>query len=302
MRNFALRLAAILSLPLIAPSAFHQLGPAFAAMPASDRIAITTSGKGPDVILIPGLASSGHVWDATVAHLAAGHRVHVVQVAGFAGAPAGSNASGPVLEPTVAALHDYIVANKLQGAAVIGHSLGGLMAMKLALAHPGDAGRILIVDSLPFFGLVMMGPDATVAKIEPIAATMRDRMRSVSQADFAAAEPAQMVRLIKSHGPEAAAAVAAASASDPKVVGQAIYEDFTTDLRPDLARITVPVTMLYPYDPSTGATRAMFDGLYAGAFAPLKQAKVRRIDGSYHFIMIDQPQAFFSEVDAFLKP
>ena len=109
MRFFALRLAAILSLPLIAPSAFHQVSPAFAAVPASDRIAVTTSGKGPDVILIPGLAS-------------------------------------------------------------------------------------------------------------------------------------------------------------------------------------------------TGATRAMFDTLYQGAFASVKQAKVKRIDGSHHFIMIDQPRAFLAEVDSFRKP
>lgn len=306
MLKLALRLAALASVELIRPGTYAQLAaaieaPAQAAVPASDRIAVTTSGHGPDVILIPGLASSAHVWDATVAHLAPHYRVHVVQVAGFAGAPAGANASGPVVDPTVDAIHAYIVASKLSGAAVIGHSLGGLMTVKLALAHPGDAGRVMIVDSLPFFGVIMMGPDASVAKIEPIAATMRNRMQSVSQADYAAAEPAQMARLIKSHNAEADAAVAAASASDPKVVGQAIYEDFTTDLRGEMAKINVPVTMLYPYDASTGAPQAMFDGLYRGAYAPLKGAKVKRIDGSYHFIMIDQPQLFLGEVDAFLK-
>ena len=36
-------------------------------------------------------------------------------------------------------------------------------------------------------------------------------------------------------------------------------------------------------------------------YAPLKQAKVQRIDGSFHFIMIDQPAAFQAAVEAFLK-
>ena len=83
--------------------------------PASDRVTISVTGQGPDVILIPGLASSAHVWDASVAHIAAHNRVHVIQVAGFAGTPAGSNAGGPVFEPVVTAIHDYIVANHLQG-------------------------------------------------------------------------------------------------------------------------------------------------------------------------------------------
>jgi pimeloyl-ACP methyl ester carboxylesterase len=301
-----LRIAALISLPLIHPGIYGELARSFtasAAVPvaaaASDRIAVSVTGQGPDVILIPGLASSAHVWDATVAHLATAHRVHVVQVAGFAGAPAGGNASGPMLEPTVAAIHDYIAANKLQGAAVIGHSLGGLMAMKLGIEHPGDAGRIMIVDSLPFIGM-MFGPQLTVPMVQPQATMMRDKVVAGTQEAYAAAEPQQMARLIKSHTAEADAAIAAASASDHRVVGQALYDDMTTDVRPDLARIAVPVTMLYPWDETSGMPQQMFDTLYTGAFTPLPHGKVERVDGSYHFIMIDQPAIFLQKVDAFL--
>ncbi len=306
MLKLALRLAALASVELIRPGTYADIAkaletPACAALPASDRIAVTTSGHGPDVILIPGLASSAHVWDATAAHLAPHYRVHIVQVAGFAGAPAGANASGPVIDPTVEAIHAYIVAHKLQGAAVIGHSLGGLMAMKLALAHPGDAGRLLIVDSLPFYGLVFLGPQATVATAEPVATRFRDRIIGQTQEQYAASEPRVMATLVKSHNAEADAAIKAAADSDHRVVAEAIYEDLLSDLRPDIAKIGVPVTMLYPFDPATGASQAMFDGLYTAAYAPMKQAKVKRIDGSFHFIMIDQPLVFLGEVDEFLK-
>ena len=303
-----LRLAALASLPLIHPGLYselingvaaHAAAPVAAPTPASDRIIVAVTGQGPDVILIPGLASSGHVWDATVAHISAHHSVHVVQVAGFAGSPAGSNASGPVFEPLVEAIHSYIAANHLQGAAVIGHSLGGTMAMRLAVSHPGDAGKLLIVDSLPYVGM-MFGPQLTVPMVQPQATMIRDKTVNGTQEDYAAAEPTQMARLIKSHNAEANAAIAAASASDHRVVGQALYDDLITDLRPDLARIAVPVTVLYPWDETSGAPQQVFDQLYTGAYTALPHGKVERVDGSYHFIMIDQPAAFQAKVDAFL--
>ena len=46
--------------------------------------------------------------------------------------------------------------------------------------------------------------------------------------------------------------------------------------------------------------QAAFDGLYTGAYASVLQAKVHRVDGSYHFILLDQPDAFAREVGAFL--
>src|SRR5580698_6550482 len=65
------------------------------AEPVSDRITVTVRGKGPDVVLIPGLTCSSAVWDATVARLEGRYRLHIVQVAGFAGAPSRSNTQGP---------------------------------------------------------------------------------------------------------------------------------------------------------------------------------------------------------------
>jgi pimeloyl-ACP methyl ester carboxylesterase len=78
---------------------------------ASDRITVTVRGRGPDVVLIPGLACSSAVWDATAAHLEGHFRVHVVQLAGFAGSPPLANAQGPVIQPTVDAIDAYIKAS-----------------------------------------------------------------------------------------------------------------------------------------------------------------------------------------------
>jgi pimeloyl-ACP methyl ester carboxylesterase len=111
------------------------------ANPVSNRITVTVRGQGPDVVLVPGLASSSAVWDATVARLEGRYRLHIVKVAGFAGSPPRANAQGPVIQPTVDAIDAYVKTNKLKAPQVISHSLGGLMGMMLALGHPEDVGK-----------------------------------------------------------------------------------------------------------------------------------------------------------------
>lgn len=56
-------------------------------------------GKGPDVALIPGLASSRETWEAFALRLRGRYRLHLAQVSGFAGGVAGDNAAGPGLIP-----------------------------------------------------------------------------------------------------------------------------------------------------------------------------------------------------------
>ena len=132
-------------------------------------------GKGPDVILIPGLACSTAVWDATVTHLAGHYRLHLVQVAGFAGAPAKANATGSVIQPTVDAIDAYIKTNHLKAPKVIGHSLGGSMGLMLAIQHPEDVDKLMLVDSLPFTGTLMGAQDVTT--VTPMASMMRGQPR-----------------------------------------------------------------------------------------------------------------------------
>src|SRR5271168_1247678 len=93
-------------------------------------------GTAPDVLLLPGLASSRDVYAAEAKLLTTKYRLHLVQLAGFAGEPAGPNATGPILSPVVEQLHQYIADNHLQPIPVIAHSLGGLLALMLAQAHP----------------------------------------------------------------------------------------------------------------------------------------------------------------------
>lgn len=264
----------------------------------SDRLTVTVRGTGPDVLLIPGLTCSSAVWDATVNRLKDHWRLHVVQVAGFAGSPARANASGAVLQPTVDALDLYIKTNHLQSPKIIGHSLGGLMGMMLAVQHPDDVGKLMIVDSLPFFGVLNGAKDA--ASAAPQAATMRDSILGETQEAYAEGERDFLPVLVKSPA-GLKLATEWAITSDKSVVARAMYEDATTDLRPELSKIKAPVTMLYPWDADSGFPHEATDKLYHDNFAALPNAKLVCIEGSFHFIMFDQPEKFAAAVDAFLS-
>ncbi len=269
------------------------------AAPASQptRFSVEVQGAGPDVVLIPGLASSRDVWADTVRRFGSRRRLHLIQVAGFAGQPAGPNAEGPVLQPTVEELHRYLADRGLSHVAIIGHSMGGLIGLMLARAHPEDVDRLMVVDALPFYALVF-SPAATVASVEPVAVQLRDNTLAMTPEAFAQIEAQTVARLSKSPDGQKAA-LSWALASDRGVLARASYEDITTDVRGDLPGIKAAVTVLYAWDPAMGPAEAV-DGLYAGAYAALPGKTLARIDGSFHFIPLDQPDAFAAKVQAFL--
>ena len=259
---------------------------------------VLIEGKGRDVVLIPGLSTPRAVWDATRAQLKGKYRLHIVQVRGF-GDAAGVNAIGPVFEKFVFEIADYIddeITEKNGNIKpyVIGHSLGGLTAIKLASAYPHEVERVMVVDSLPFFGMIF-GPGATVEAMEPQAAMMRD---AIAAQDSYTADARTLQTMSISEEGRAQVAEWAATAS-PKATANFLYDLMTTDIRGELADITVPVTMLYPLDENV-MPAARVDALYGAAFADATSFTLRRIDDSRHFIMLDNPEAFADAVEAFL--
>ncbi|AEU35423.1 alpha/beta fold hydrolase [Granulicella mallensis] len=268
---------------------------------APTRFTITDAGTvgKPDVVLIPGLASSKAVWDGEAKLLAPNYRLHIVQIDGFAGAPAGPNATGAFLAPVVEELHAYIVANKIHPT-VMGHSLGGLLTLMLADKHPEDVSKLIIVDSLPFYAVVF-NPAATVDTVKPQADAIRQQLIAAPAAQFAAMQPLMVAGMVKNADGQKLV-VASSIASDRTVFANAMYEDLQTDLRGDVATIKTPMLMLYPYDATAqGADPAKVDTIYTTAYAAKPNVKLVRIDDSRHFIMYDQPEKLDAAVESFLK-
>ena len=264
----------------------------------SDYFTVTQTGSGPDVILLPGLASSGAVWDSTVEVFASDYTLHAVQVSGFAGAPArGNQDNTDVLDDLAADLAAYT--QSLEDAPVlVGHSLGGLVALKTALLETAALDQIIVVDVLPFFS-VLMDEAATAETMGPVSAFMKVTLLGQSDEVFEASQAEALAALTKS-APSRDRALTWSVESDRAVMAQAMSEVIVTDLREDIARITVPTTVIYARDdaiPNMDAVQAFYETLYA----PLLNGNIIAVEDALHFIMLDQPDAFHATLSAALN-
>ena len=275
--------------PLIA-DADNRLFPADRVI-AGDRISVEVVGQGPDVVFIPGLASSRETWRRTAERLKDHYRLHLVQVNGFAGEPSSANATGPVTAPTVEAIHAYLVKAGLKRVPVVGHSLGGVMALELALEHPEDVSKVMVVDTLAFYSELFAGPGATVEGAKPFADQISVGMRNATPEQSAAAGKSMIAGMATSE-PDRALIAGWSKSSDRNVVATAFSEDMLTDLRPRVATLSVPLAVIYEAPLAT---------LVAADYAPVKtKTLIAAAPSAKHFIMFDDPAGFDAALDGFL--
>lgn len=258
---------------------------------------VEVTGTGAPVILIPGLASSGAVWDGTVKHLCGPRQCHVLTLAGFAGQPA---IDAPLLPQVEQQLADYIAANKLDKPVIIGHSLGGFLALRFAADHPRQVGKLVIVDALPALGATQM-PTITAAQLQQMAAATRERMLNQDAATYAATQR-QAVTAMASRPQDVDTIVGWGQQSDRKAVANAMAELMATDLRGDVASIQAPTLVLGTWIAYKDfAPRAAIEQVYATQYGKLPGVQIAIADTARHFIMFDDPAWLYDRVDAFLK-
>jgi pimeloyl-ACP methyl ester carboxylesterase len=269
------------------PTKAEAVAAAPAAKPAPafkpTRFSAEIRGSGQDVILIPGLASSRDVWNGTVAGVP-GYRYHLIQVNGFAGAPVGGNAQGKVVSGVADEIARYIAAKGLKRPALVGHSMGGTVALMVAARRPELVGKVMVVDMTPqpagFVGQSAAGVRGLADTLQALSATPNGRRLVESAMEmFGGPQPRDR-------------------RSDTDVVARATHELAVTDLTAELKRIKAPLKVAYAVP--TADQRALLRDRYEAAYRAKADATLVRFDGSGHMIMIDQPAKFRAELKSFL--
>jgi pimeloyl-[acyl-carrier protein] methyl ester esterase len=267
---------------------------------ASDRFTVERVGDaaGPTLVFIPGLGTPGEVWAGTAQAFAHADS-RLVSVAGFGGLPAAGAPADRFLESVSADLAAWLAGEGIEGAVLVGHSLGAQIALQAAAAAPDRIAGVLVVDSAPFFpGL--MNPGADPAQAAAFGPVMRAQIESASDAAFTAMTVQGLA--IQAASPEAQAQVLGwVEASDRAVFAQAGAEVMSGDFRPGLTGVAAPVRVLVAHSAITPVPADTLLAVYEAQYAGLSHVEVRLVRESRHFIMLDQPAAFEAELAAFLE-
>lgn len=243
-------------------------------------------GEGDPILLFPGFTCTGDVWNATVNELSKNYECHVFTFAGFGDVPAIEKPWLPKIKDGVV---NYISEKELDNAVLIGHSLGGALALWMA-ADGNSFKELIIVDALPSTGALMMPNFKSEYMVYD--SPYNKQLLAMNDADFEAMAQQMASSMTKE------------KLNQEKIKNWMIQADRETyvygytdllklDLREDLAKINSPVTILAATEPYG---LDMAKSTYELQYKALAEYTIEFANGSSHFIMYDQPQWFIENL------
>jgi pimeloyl-ACP methyl ester carboxylesterase len=255
----------------------------------SGMLRVEQFGKGgTPLILIPGLFCGSWEWNGQIPLLSREHTVYAVTLPGFDGMPFVRD--DRLMEQATKDLHALVVSRHLVRPAIVGHSLGGTLAIYFAEHEPADAGAIVAVE-----GGYPAGP-TQAARNRSVEQSVKPYLH-VSQTEFGPALRTDMLQYVITNKPDLDTVERLAGRSDAKAVVAWMRAALSLDLTPGLKTVAVPFEEIIPFDPVIDPyqgfkTIAAKRAAYASWVAHAPHGSVVMIAHSRHFVMFDRPDAF----------
>ena len=230
--------------------------------------ALGAFGRGPTVVLVHGLGSSASHWLPVARDLARDHRVVLVELPGHGLAPMPGELS---LEDAAREL-DLAILSECDGPVVlVGHSVGGLVAVAEALRDPDRVRALVLVET------VLRPQLDSPACAELIAALDRDYRGTLRESYMAFGRDSA----------QGAALFAEALNLDPAAMKTWIRLAITTDLSRRVAALRAPLLVVLSSRswPDGETWRTCADTL---GYAAVPGATPVRIERTGHFVMLDR--------------
>jgi pimeloyl-[acyl-carrier protein] methyl ester esterase len=263
---------------------------AVARREGASRLHVESVGQGRPLVLLHGFALHGGLFAPLVPAFAKHHRVHVVDLPGH-------GHSDPIdpwtIDAVVAAL-ERALATEQQPLAVMGWSLGGVIALAWALAHPHRLRRLVLVGTSPRF----VADDAWPHAMAPeMLARFGDELRVACRLTL------QRFLSLQVQGSEAGHATLAAlrhqlfarGEPDPAMLRAALGTLARADLRNDVARIAIPTLVVAGECDTLAPPEAS-----AWLAQALPAAELLRLPGAGHAPFLSHPEAFRDALLGFL--
>lgn len=252
------------------------------------EIKITGQGK-QSIIFIPGFASSGEVWNETKSIYEKDFTCYTLTMAGFAEVKAQPNATFTNWENKIA---NYIKENKIEKPIVIGHSMGGGLALALASDYPELIEKIIVVDALPCLAALMNPAFKTEEK--PDCSAMINQMTSATDEQFYQMQKMSISRLVADISKQELV-VGWSVKSDRRTFAE-MYCDFSnTDLREKIKTIKCPSLILL---------EAYFKNIKPAVeeqYKNLGNANIQYSNKGLHFIMYDDKEWYLKQLNNFIN-
>ncbi len=251
---------------------------------------VKKSGKGKQSILfIPGFASSGEVWNDTTAKFEKDFTCYTLTMAGFAGVKPQPDASFKGWEKEIAA---YIKDQKIEHPIIIGHSMGGGLAMALAADYPELISKIIIVDTLPCLA-ALSDPNFKAKENNDCTATV-NTLKAMTDEQFKQMQAGTIPRLVADASMQETA-IDWSMKSDRTTFAK-MYCDFSnTDLREKIQHIQCPTLVLLE------SYFVNFKPAIENQYKNLKNADMRYASKGLHFIMYDDKEWYLEQLNNFLS-
>lgn len=227
-------------------------------MIGTTRIYSESLGSGPPLILIHGLGGSTRWWRRNQYQLAEHHEVHLVDLPGF-----GRSSGHFLLARATEDLAAWLWQRGLERVSLVGHSLGGYLAARLAASEPQLVDR-----------LVLVAAAINVPSLSQIGATLPSLPLPFS------IMPVVVEDIVR---------------AGPLVLAQVAYELIKTDVRETLAHIQAQTLLIWgDRDSAVPLTVAR------AALKHLHTAGLSIIPNAGHAPMWEQPLAFNHRLRTFL--
>lgn len=260
---------------------------AFSQAPA---ITVQVSGSGAPVLYLPGFTNPGSVWEETVSNLKGTHEHHLISYAGFDG-------NAPIEMPWYLTIKkelvDYIEKKKLKNVIIIGHSMGGNLAIDIAAAIPNNIKSLVIVDSIPCMRELMM-PGISVDQIQ-YDSPYNNQMLTMNEDQFKQTAT-MMAQNMTNKKDKVDVLLNWILKADRKTYVYGYTDLLKLDLRKVLDKVTAKTLIIGAAFPTIEVAESNYNKQYA----TLSNKKIEMIADSKHFIMFDQPEVFYQKVNAFL--
>ncbi len=232
-----------------------------------------------EMVLIHGLGSSAEVWDGMLPYLSGTFKIGLFELAGH-------GKTQPVHKPTitteVARLEAFIKEKGFAYPTLVGHGMGGMIAMQYSIEHPVDVHRLIIMDSGP---VQLASPDQKKA----IADELLNNYDRFVAGRYSVMSPIEDIT---------DQVVDSALKTDRATFVSLLMSSFEFDMTEQLHSLPVPMLIIGSelLFPNPDQTKAILEQI---GFGKARAISFKRMGQTGHFMMLERPVFTASVVRTF---